>query len=72
SFLLSILDCWLNEFHLEREQLELTSVEVEDLNKYLEINNLILKCRNSAKRLSRDVWEGIESRIFLLKDEEAL
>ena len=56
---------YLNAFQLQREWLELSEAEANDLTDYLYVCELMVRCKESAVRVSRETWEGIESRMLM-------
>lgn len=66
EYLSQLIDIWLAAFSLQREWLSLDIFELHILNDYLYANRLLIECRNTSVRLSRDVREGIIERILKL------
>ena len=71
AFVNRIEQAYLDALQLKREWLELSEEESNALNNYLYACNLMVRCKESAVRVSRDTWEGIESRM-LMPSESAL
>ncbi|MBW4539360.1 MAG: NACHT domain-containing protein [Myxacorys chilensis ATA2-1-KO14] len=59
---------WHDAFHLDREWLNLSKEEVDSLENYLYANELMIRCKEAALRVSPQVWEGIESRILTVRE----
>lgn len=64
-----ILQLWLRMSHLEHEWLNLSMKEVELLENYLYANELMIRCKEAALRVSPQVWDAIESRMLTFQDE---
>ena len=65
SFANRIEQIYLNAFQLKREWLELSEEEVNALSNYLYACELMIRCKESAVRVSRKTWEEIEGRMLL-------
>ena len=43
-----------------------TAVEAKALRDYLDANKLLIRCKQSAVRISRKAWEDLEARLLIL------
>ncbi|MEO0373245.1 MAG: NACHT domain-containing protein [Cyanobacteria bacterium P01_A01_bin.17] len=50
--------------HTRTHALSLNEPELKALSDYLKATDLMVRCRHAAIRISKDVWQGIESRIL--------
>lgn len=50
---------------------DLSQADLQALGKYLYINELIVRCKQAAVRVSRNVWEELESRMLLPPNAES-
>lgn len=66
KFIIRIVQTWLHAFNLRSELLKLSLAEAEAINNYFYANFLILKCKQTAVRVSPKTWEGIEERMLLV------
>jgi NACHT domain len=57
-----------NTLHLDREWLDLSKAEIKALNDYLYTNQLMVRCKEAAVRVSPQVWTEIESRILTARE----
>jgi hypothetical protein len=55
---------WLETFRLNRELVSLSLSEIENLERYLDANLLILRCKKSAVRVLRTTWDSLEQRML--------
>lgn len=55
---------WLGALGLEIEAMELSHKEYEALKNYLYATELIIRCKQSAVRVSRIAWEALEKRML--------
>ena len=62
---------WLDAFDLTKEAVTLSAGEAEALASYLYITELIVRCKESAVRVSKKEWQALESRLLTLKGYEA-
>ena len=60
---------WYTALHLNPDWVNLSEAEVESLNNYLYANELIVRCKEAAVRVSPQVWAGIEERMLTVRDE---
>lgn len=58
----------LNGFNLTPEMVNLSQEEINDLDKYLYANYLIFQCKEAALSVSKQIWETIETRMLLVKN----
>lgn len=61
---------WLNGFDLTKEAVTLSSKEANALRDYLYITELLIRCKQSARRVSKKEWDEIEVRLLTLGDFE--
>ncbi|NJL35846.1 MAG: NACHT domain-containing protein [Leptolyngbyaceae cyanobacterium SM1_4_3] len=68
------LQLWLEALYLDPEVAKLTEDEVYALNAYFYTNELIVRCKEAAVRVSPEVWAGIEGRMVTgrMRDEGAI
>ena len=59
---------WLEAFHLTPEMIDLSESELEALDNYFYANLLMVQCKKAAVRVSKETWQGIESRMLLPVD----
>ena len=64
-----ILTIWCNALNLKREWLDLTEAEINALNDYLYANELMVRCKEAAVRVSPQVWAEIESRMLIVRGQ---
>ncbi|KAM3101825.1 NACHT domain-containing protein [Phormidesmis sp. 146-12] len=62
-----ILQTWYTNLNLNPEWINLSGEEVESLNNYLYANKLLIRCKETAARVSPKTWEGIESRMLTMR-----
>ncbi|MGJ3244725.1 MAG: NACHT domain-containing protein [Elainellaceae cyanobacterium] len=63
DFVNQIRGCWFEALQIDTEILELSDKENEAFNNYVYANELMVRCREAAVRVSPQVWEGIEERM---------
>lgn len=68
TFAERISQLWFDTLGLDSTVAQLSEDEVEALNRYLYANELIVRCKESAVRVSPQVWEAIEDRVLRLPD----
>jgi hypothetical protein len=59
---------WYDAFQLNSEWVNLSEAEANALNNYLYANELIVRCKEAAVRVSPQVWAGIEERMLTVRD----
>ena len=64
-----VLDTWCNALHLAPEIVKLSQEEANALGDYLYANDLIIKCKGTAVRISAKTWDEIESRMLLVPEK---
>lgn len=69
AFVDHLLQIWCDALGLNPEWLTLSEAEVESLNNYLYANELMVRCKEAAVRVSPQVWAGIEERMLTVRDE---
>jgi energy-coupling factor transporter ATP-binding protein EcfA2 len=57
---------WLNTLKLNPELVCLSDRELQDLEHYLYINLLLVRCKQAAVRVSPRTWEAIEERMLMI------
>jgi hypothetical protein len=68
SFVNRLRQTWYEAFHLDPEWLDLSEEEIRSLEDYLYANELMIRCKEAAVRVSPQVWEAIESRMLTVRD----
>ena len=66
EFVRRVYETWLNAVHLRQEWVDLSEEEAEALVNYLYANELMVRCKEAAVRVSREKWEAIEGRMLLV------
>ena len=61
---------WLDEFGLGLEAIQLSQEESGALENYLDATELIIRCKQSAVRVSRTAWEALERRLLTWEEQE--
>ncbi len=71
AFAEEIWQVWLAALHLDPEVAKLSEDEAKALENCLYINELMVRCKEAAVRVSPQVWAGIEERMLKvgMKDE---
>ncbi len=59
-----IAQTWLNALQLEPAIVNLSESELQNLENYLYAHCLIVRCKQSAVRVSPKTWQGIEQRML--------
>ena len=72
AFAAQIRQTWYGALHLESEWLELSAEETNSLQNYLYANELMIRCKEAALRVSPQVWNTIESRMLTVSDNETM
>jgi hypothetical protein len=67
-----LVDTWCHGLHLNPEIVKLSKEEAKALGDYLYANNLIIKCKEAAVRISAKTWEEIESRMLVVPENSTL
>jgi hypothetical protein len=57
---------WYGSWGLDARWVDLSREEIQTLNEYFYINELMLRCKESAVRISPQVWQEIESQMLTL------
>ncbi|MBW4471158.1 MAG: NACHT domain-containing protein [Stenomitos rutilans HA7619-LM2] len=65
----SIRRTWYLALSLDSDWVDWSEAEAEALNHYLYANELIVRCKEAAVRVSPQVWAGIEERMLTVRDE---
>lgn len=64
-----ILQIWLEFLGLEPELINISEEEARALSNYLYASELMVKCKESAVRVSEKVWMKIEERMLTAREE---
>ena len=64
-----IYQTWLSALQLQPQWIDLSDEEAEALANYLYANELMVRCKEAAVRVSPQVWTGIEERMLTVRDE---
>ncbi|KAM3113313.1 NACHT domain-containing protein [Phormidesmis sp. 146-33] len=70
AFANRIRQTWYEALHLDPEWLDLSEEEERSLENYLYANELMVRCKEAALRVSPQVWDGIESRMLTIPDNK--
>jgi hypothetical protein len=68
AFIQYIYQAWLDTLHLQQKLVELSEKEAKALANYFYANELMVKCKEAAVRVSANVWAGIEDRMLRVVD----
>ena len=68
AFAEQLRETLLNGFNLTPEMVNLSEEEIKDLDQYLYANYLIFQCKEAALSVSKQIWETIETRMLLVKN----
>ena len=60
-----IIEIFRKAFNITSEIVDLSESELDALDNYLYANLLMVECKKAAVRVSKEVWNGIESRMLL-------
>ncbi|MBH8577020.1 NACHT domain-containing protein [Nostocaceae cyanobacterium CENA369] len=66
AFVESFQQTLLNAFNLTQEMVNISEEEAKALENYLYANDLIIRCKQAAVRVSPQTWETIEARMLLV------
>lgn len=66
EFVERVYQTWLSALGLHQEWVDLSKEEAEALLNCLEVNELMVRCRKAAARVSREKWQTIEERMLLI------
>ena len=61
-----IESAWLEALELDKEAITFSESEAKALRDYLYANELLIRCKQSAVRVSRKAWEDLEARLLTL------
>ncbi|GAP94664.1 NACHT domain-containing protein [Leptolyngbya sp. NIES-2104] len=67
-----VLDNWCIQLRLPPEWADLAQYDVYPLRDYLYANELMIRCKEAALRVSPQVWNAIESRMLTISDNETI
>lgn len=68
SFANSILEFWCQALHLNPDLLTPSDDEIKALNNYFYANELMIRCKESAVRVSPQVWAEIDGRMITARN----
>jgi hypothetical protein len=71
AFVDHLQQSWYDALHLDRRWLDLSNEEKRSLEDYLYANELMIRCKEAAVRVSPQVWDAIESRMLTIHDNES-
>ena len=60
----SIHDTWLSVLNITDEMLAISHKEIENYIQYLRAVELIIACKEAARRVSPEVWQKIEGQLL--------
>jgi len=69
AFVACIRQTWYDALHINPEWTELSEQEIQSFQNYLHANELMIRCKEAALRVSPQVWNAIESRMLTVQDE---
>ncbi|WP_404784878.1 NACHT domain-containing protein [Altericista sp. CCNU0014] len=67
-----MMQVWHEGLGLDPELINLSESEIQALSDYFYICELIVQCKESAVRVSRDIWESIENAMVMPTPENEL
>lgn len=70
-YMSDIRKVWLEALHFQEEWLDLPYEESYALANYLYMSELMVRCKEAAIQISREVWQGIEERMLVIMASEA-
>ncbi len=70
AFAKKIWQTWYTALQIDSDWVNLSDAEANALNDYLYANELIVRCKEAAVRVSPQVWAGIEERMLTVREEE--
>jgi hypothetical protein len=59
---------WFDTLHVQKDWVELSREELETLASYFYTNELMVRCKEAAVRVSANVWAGVEDRMLRVVD----
>lgn len=59
---------WLDVLELDQNTIDLSLKEEKAWRNYMSANELLIKCKQAAIRISRSEWEELENRLLTTKD----
>ena len=59
---------WLEALELDADDVTFSTEEAEALENYLYANELLIRCKEAAIRVSRSEWEALERRLLTMDD----
>ncbi|MGB3614764.1 MAG: hypothetical protein WBA10_13305 [Elainellaceae cyanobacterium] len=66
-----LMAAWLNGFDLTEEDITLSRKDAEAFNNYLYLTELIIRCKESAVRVSKKEWEAIEAQLLTPPEDKS-
>ncbi|MBW4694733.1 MAG: NACHT domain-containing protein [Lyngbya sp. HA4199-MV5] len=67
-----LYQAWSDALGIQRELVDLSKKESQPLAEYLYANELMVRCKEAAVRVSRETWEAIEARMLTVQTSEVL
>jgi NACHT domain len=64
-----VLLIWYDSIFLDPSWIDLSETEINNLTNYLYANELMVRCKKSALRVSPQVWTEIESRMLTVREQ---
>ncbi|MBE9112887.1 hypothetical protein IQ273_26220 [Nodosilinea sp. LEGE 07298] len=68
EFAFKILKCFSTNLKFDFQAINFSEKEIQELTDYFYVLELMIRCKEAAKRVSPQVWEGIESRMVTVPD----
>ena len=65
-----IRQLWYNALNLTPDLLNLSESELTALQNYFYANELMVRCKESAVRVTEGVWAGIEERMLKVQGDK--
>ena len=59
---------WLGAFDLTKEMITFSKADAEAIKHYLYLTELLIRCKDSAVRVSKTEWEALEARLLTLPE----
>jgi len=59
---------WLGAFDLTKEMITFAKADAEALEHYLYLTELLIRCKDSAVRVSKTEWAALEARLLTLPE----
>ncbi|MGP1382536.1 MAG: NACHT C-terminal helical domain 2-containing protein [Thainema sp.] len=68
TFIEKTWQAWFDTLGLDADTATFSKEEVDALNNYFYANELMVRCKKAAVRVSPDTWAGIEDRMLRVID----